>query len=59
MQGKTSFVLEHRLSTIHNADRIIVMHHGAVHEEGMHAERIEHEGLYARLHELQFASAIA
>lgn len=57
LKGRTSVVIAHRLSTVQNADRIIVMHHGAVHEHGTHDELIEHEGLYARLHELQFAAA--
>jgi ATP-binding cassette, subfamily B, multidrug efflux pump len=56
LEGRTSLVIAHRLSTIQNADRIIVMHHGQVHEEGSHAELIVEDGLYARLHELQFAA---
>ena len=55
LEGRTSLVIAHRLSTIQNADRIIVMHHGCLHEEGTHAELLERGGLYARLHELQFA----
>ena len=37
------------------SDRILVMHHGELKEEGRHAELIEQDGLYARLHRLQFA----
>jgi ATP-binding cassette subfamily B protein len=55
MRGRTSLVIAHRLSTIQNADRIIVVHAGAIHEEGTHRELLERGGLYARLHELQFA----
>ena len=55
MAGRTSMVIAHRLSTILGADHIIVLHHGALCEEGTHEELLEHGGLYARLHELQFA----
>lgn len=57
LAGRTSVVIAHRLSTIQNADRIIVMHRGKVEEEGTHLELLSHGGLYARLHELQFAAA--
>ena len=54
--GRTSLVIAHRLSTIQNADRILVLHRGRVHEQGRHAELLRLGGVYARLHELQFAS---
>jgi ATP-binding cassette, subfamily B, multidrug efflux pump len=57
MLDRTSIVIAHRLSTVQNADRILVLHHGELREEGTHAELLRAEGLYARLHELQFASA--
>jgi ATP-binding cassette subfamily B protein len=57
LSGRTSLVIAHRLSTVQNADRILVMHHGRVHEEGTHEALLEEGGLYARLHELQFAAA--
>ena len=55
MAGRTSIVIAHRLSTILGADHIVVLHHGALCEEGTHEELLELGGLYARLHELQFA----
>ena len=54
MAGRTSIVIAHRLSTILGADHIVVLHHGALCEEGTHEELLELGGLYARLHELQF-----
>ena len=57
LAARTSLVIAHRLSTVQNADRIIVMHRGEVEEEGTHLELLAEEGLYARLHELQFAAA--
>ena len=55
MAGRTSMVIAHRLSTVLGADHIVVLHHGALCEEGTHGELLELGGLYARLHELQFA----
>ncbi len=55
MKGRTSVVIAHRLSTVVNADRILVMHHGRLAEEGTHTELLREGGLYARLHQLQFA----
>jgi ATP-binding cassette subfamily B protein len=57
MKGRTSLVIAHRLSTVQGADRILVFHHGELREEGTHRELLEREGLYARLYQLQFASA--
>ena len=59
MEGRTSLVIAHRLSTVQGADRILVMHHGQLVEEGSHSELLATEGLYRRLHELQFAGAAA
>jgi ATP-binding cassette subfamily B protein len=55
MAGRTSLVVAHRLSTIRNADRILVLHHGQLRETGTHDELLGLDGLYARLHRLQFA----
>jgi len=54
MAGRTSLVIAHRLSTVQNADRILVMHQGRLVEEGTHDALLAAEGLYAKLHQLQF-----
>ncbi len=55
MEGRTSIVIAHRLSTIRESDKILVLHHGSVVEEGTHEELVAAGGLYAALYELQFA----
>jgi ATP-binding cassette subfamily B protein len=55
MRGRTSLIVAHRLSTIQRADRIIVMHHGEIREQGSHQELLTHRGLYWRLYKLQYA----
>jgi ATP-binding cassette, subfamily B, bacterial MsbA len=54
MQGRTTFVIAHRLSTVRRADRIIVMDEGRVVEEGSHKELLAAGGLYKQLHDIQF-----
>lgn len=54
MQGRTTFVVAHRLSTIEQADRIIVMDDGLIVEQGTHTELLAKNGHYARLHARQF-----
>ncbi len=57
MKGRTSLVIAHRLSTIERADRIIALDAGHVVEHGSHVELLARDGLYARLHTLQFRSS--
>jgi len=52
-QGRTTLVVAHRLSTVENADRIVVLDKGRVVEQGSHTELLELQGHYARLHQLQ------
>jgi len=57
MANRTTLVIAHRLSTIEHADRIVVLEHGKIIENGSHEELIKHEGLYANLHRIQFSNA--
>lgn len=54
IQGRTSFVIAHRLKTVLNADRIIVLKDGRIIEEGNHQELLAQEGFYAELYNNQF-----
>jgi ATP-binding cassette, subfamily B, bacterial len=55
MQGRTTIIIAHRLATVLQADRIVVMDHGRIVDQGTHAELVRSNDLYARLAALQFA----
>ncbi len=57
MKGRTSFIVAHRLSTIRDADVILVMNNGTIVEQGTHAGLLEKDGFYAKLYNSQFADA--
>jgi len=54
--GRTSIIIAHRLATIQNADKILVMDQGRIVESGSHSDLLEQKGYYSRLFELQFSS---
>lgn len=54
MEGRTSFIIAHRLSTVRNVDRILVLEHGQIIEQGSHKELLELKGKYYSLYEEQF-----
>jgi ATP-binding cassette subfamily B protein len=55
MNGRTTIMVAHRLSTIQHADQIIVMHHGRIREQGTHQELLEQNGIYRKLYDLQLS----
>lgn len=54
MVGRTAVIIAHRLNTIRAVDRILVLHHGELAEDGTHEQLLARGGIYARLHEVQF-----
>jgi ATP-binding cassette, subfamily B, multidrug efflux pump len=54
LAGRTSIIIAHRLSTVQNADRIIVLHHGRIREIGTHQELLRLKGIYWKLYQLQY-----
>jgi ABC-type transport system involved in cytochrome bd biosynthesis fused ATPase/permease subunit len=55
MKGRTTFVIAHRLSTVHRADLILVMDEGRIVERGTHTELLAQSGLYREIYELQLS----
>jgi subfamily B ATP-binding cassette protein MsbA len=58
MQGRTTIVIAHRLTTIHRANKIVVLHRGQVADAGTHAELMSRGGIYRELYELQFSDEL-
>ena len=54
LESRTALVIAHRLSTVQNADKIVVLHKGQVRETGTHQELMEERGLYYKLYQLQY-----
>lgn len=58
MQGRTTFMIAHRLSTVHNADQILVINEGEIVERGSHESLLHNDGLYRLLHEAQTGRSV-
>jgi ABC-type multidrug transport system fused ATPase/permease subunit len=56
MQGRTTFIIAHRLSTVRRAGQILVLKDGLIEERGTHEELLARGKVYARLHEIQFGT---
>jgi len=53
MQGRTSFIIAHRIQSIMDADLILVMDKGQIVQQGVHADLVEQEGIYRQIYEIQ------
>ncbi|MGD9114025.1 MAG: ABC transporter ATP-binding protein, partial [Desulfobacterales bacterium] len=58
LKGRTSLVIAHRLSTVRNADKIIVLDQGRIVESGKHEELLQRDGLYSQLYQRQMQIAV-
>lgn len=58
IKNRTSLVIAHRLSTIQNCDRIIVLHHGKIKEQGTHSKLLSMHGIYSKLYKLQYQPSL-
>jgi len=59
LAGRTSIIIAHRLSTVQNADRIIVLHRGSIREMGTHQELLKLKGIYWKLYQLQYKEQLS
>jgi subfamily B ATP-binding cassette protein MsbA len=59
MQNRTVLVIAHRLATVRNADRIVVIHEGRIAETGRHDELLARDGVYRRLYALQMEGVVS
>lgn len=59
MEGRTTFIIAHRLATVVSADQIVVMERGKIAESGTHASLLRHDGIYRQFYDLQFQAAHA
>ncbi len=57
LEGRTAILIAHRLATLRSVDRILVVHHGRIAESGTHEQLLAREGIYWRLHQLQFSTS--
>jgi ABC-type multidrug transport system fused ATPase/permease subunit len=59
LKDRTAIIIAHRLSTVEKADRILVLHHGRLREEGNHEELLKKRGIYYKLYQMQFKKELS